>query len=136
MLERQEVGDGSLLLCFYCFDLIYAKHLKLKKRKTRILSFGVRTFFSSVISTTLVIEVAFLMFPPWLVVPACSVSCLEASGNPNDIPRQREHSEVDLHRVRVLLLSKRHSRKKIGLGSCQGVTALKILSCLFISKGL
>lgn len=39
---------------------------------------------------------AFLMFPPWLVVAACSVSCLEASGNPNDIPRRREHSEMDL----------------------------------------
>lgn len=45
MLERQDVGDGYLLLCSYCFDLMYAKHLKLKKRKTRILSFGARTFF-------------------------------------------------------------------------------------------
>lgn len=97
MLERQDVGDGYLLLCSYCFDLIYAKHLKLKKRKTRILSFGARTFFfRSVISTTLAIKMAFLMFPPWLVVAACSVSCLEASGNPNDIPRRREHSEMDL----------------------------------------
>lgn len=53
MLERQDVGDGYLLLCFYCFDLIYEKHLKLKKRKTRILSFGARTFFSEVLSPLL-----------------------------------------------------------------------------------